>query len=106
VPVRKWHNQPISYILAEVSHAGNLRLPRASNVTRRAIAMAPSPINNASAVRQISEEQSLKIFESAAQYFLGISASQFLTEWKSGKLSNSDEPGISEVASLIPPSFR
>ena len=58
------------------------------------------------AVCQISEEQSFRVFESAAQYFLGISASQFLKDWKSGKLSNSDEPGIFEVASLIPPSLR
>ena len=65
-----------------------------------------SSTGEVSAVTQISEEQALEIFESTAQYFLGISGSQFLEEWKSGKLSNSDEPGILEVASLIPPSLR
>ena len=67
---------------------------------------AASARGQVSAVRQISEERSFQIFDSAAQYFLKIPGSQFLSEWKSGNLSNSDEPGIFEVASLIPSSLR
>lgn len=69
------------------------------------VMMAASQVSER-AVRQIPEEQAFEIFESASQYFLGIPAVQFLKDWKSGKLSSSDDPGIFEVASLIPPSLR
>lgn len=67
--------------------------------------IAASPINKSSVV-QISEEESFGIFDSASQYFLKIPGAKFLEEWRSGALSNSDEPGVFEVASLIPPSLR
>lgn len=52
----------------------------------------------------ISEEQALAIFDSTARHYTGMSGLEFLEAWSSGKFGPDpdSQPGVMEVASLIP----
>jgi hypothetical protein len=51
----------------------------------------------------ISDQEAATIFDEAAKYFLGMSGTEFLEAWSSGRFENPDTmPGVMEVASLIP----
>jgi len=54
-------------------------------------------------VRELTEEQSWKLFGRAVRYYLDLSGEEFLARWESGQYGDPDaEPGRTSGVMLLP----
>jgi hypothetical protein len=54
-------------------------------------------------VRDLSPEESHRLFDEAARYYLGISGEEFVRAWEAGEYDdNPDRPEVMNVVMLLP----
>lgn len=53
-------------------------------------------------VRELTEEESRRLFDRAARRYLKISGIEFLRRWGLGEFRDDDRPEVTHLAMLIP----
>lgn len=53
-------------------------------------------------IRELSDEQSWELFDSAARYYLDISGDEFLDRWDAGYYDDPDQLEVMSVVMLLP----